>query len=413
MLTKLKNNFSTLFREFPRAFWLVVGVSFVDGVGRTLLFPFFPLYITQRFNVGATQAGFVLGIFSVFALVGSFIGGALTDRIGRKKLILAGLVCSALTTLALGLVNELQWVYVVAAISGTFGELAGPAHQAMIADILPEDKRQEGFGVLRVVGNLTWIFGPSIGGLLAGVSFFYLFVSDAVVSCIVAVLFFIFIAETKPKASEAQANEDLLKTFAGYFKVLRDLPFVAFILASILMGMVYIQMYGALSIFLRDQHGINPQSYGLLMSSSGVTVILFQFWMTRVIKWRPPFLMMALGTLFYMVGFSLFGFVAAFWLFLSAIVIVTIGEMIVVPTASALAANFAPEAMRGRYMAVFSLVWAVPAAVGPALAGYILDNYNPNLLWFGGGLVCALAAAFFYYLHLRLGKRKKFAAAEA
>lgn len=405
------NHLRKIYNEFPRAFWPVVGVSFVDGIGRTLLFPFFALYVTQRFNVGATQAGLVLGVFAVFALVGSFLGGALTDRIGRKKLILAGLVLSAVTTLALGLVNRLELMYLVAAISGIFGEMAGPAHQAMIADILPEKQRQEGFGILRVVANLTWIVGPSIGGLLANWSFLYLFITDAVMSCIVAVLFSLYIAETKPKTGEAQKAESMRQTFAGYGKVARDLPFVAFILASILMGMVYIQMYNSLSIFLRDQHGIAPQGYGFLMTTSGITVILFQFWITRVIKLHPPFLLMALGTLFYVVGFGMFGFIGAYWLFLTAIVIVTVGEMIIVPTASTLAANFAPEEMRGRYMAAFSLVWMLPAAIGPAAAGYVLDNFNPNLLWTGGGALCALAALFFYALHLRLGKREKFAPA--
>lgn len=410
MRNRLSQRFGSFTREFPRAFWPVVAVSFIDGIGRTLLFPFFALYVTQRFNVGATQAGLVLGMFSVSGLLGSMVGGALTDRIGRKTLILVGLVCSALTTLGLGLVDEMRWLYVVALISGLFGELAGPAHQAMIADILPEKQRQEGFGILRVVNNLTWIIGPSIGGLLAGWSFFYLFVSDAIISCIVAVLFFLYIAESKPKPSEDQVQESLGKTFAGYGAVLRDLPFAAFILTSILLGMVYIQMYGTLSIFLRDQHGIDPQGFGVLMSTSGITVILFQLWVSRIIKLRPPFLMMTIGAVFYVIGFSLFGFVAAYWLFLGAIIVITIGEMVIVPTASALAANFAPEAMRGRYMAAFSLVWALPAALGPAAAGFVLDNYNPNLLWLGGGVLCAVAAAFYYYLHLRLGKQKKFAA---
>lgn len=413
MLAKYLERLRKVYNEFPKAFWPVVGVSFVDGIGRTLLFPFFALYITERFGVGATQAGLVLGAFSIFGLLGSVIGGALTDRMGRKKLILFGLIFSAITTLSLGLVDRFELLYVLAAVIGIFGDIAGPAHQAMIADILPEEQRQEGFGILRVVGNLTWLVGPTIGGFLAGRSFFYLFITDAVISCIVALLFFIYIPETKPAPSESQKSETIGQTFAGYFKVLKDAPFFAFILASVLMGTVYIQMYNSLSIFLRDQHSVGPQGYGFLMSTSAITVILFQFWTTRVIKVRPPFMMMAFGTLFYVIGFGMFGFVSAYWLFVSAIVIVTIGEMIVVPTSSALAANFAPEDMRGRYMAAFGLTWVLPAAVGPAAAGYILDNFDPNLLWIGGGALCALAAVFFYALHLRLGKREKFAPAPA
>lgn len=400
-----------IYNEFPRRFWAVVGVSFIDGVGRTLLFPFFALYITQKFNVGMTQAGLILGLFSIFGLIGGFVGGALTDRMGRKKLILFGLVTSAITTLALGMVNDFYLLIPIAAVIGIFADVAGPAHQAMIADILPEEKRQEGFGILRVVGNMTWIIGPTIGGILATRSFFSLFVTDAIMSCIVAVLFFFYIPETKPEPREGEKPETIAQTFKGYGTVLRDYAFVGFILASILMGVVYIQMYSSLSVYLRDQHGVNPQQWGYVLSTSAVTVILFQFWVSRTIKSRPPFLMMALGTIFYLIGFGMYGFVGAFWLFVFAMFVITIGEMIVVPTASALAANFAPEAMRGRYMAIFSLVWQVPAAVGPAAAGYILDNYDRNLLWYIGAVLCFIAAGAFYALHLRLGKRERFAPA--
>jgi MFS family permease len=138
-------------------------------------------------------------------------------------------------------------------------------------------------------------------------------------------------------------------------------------------------------------------------------VVLLQFFVSRRIKYRPPFLMMALGTAFYMVGFSMFGFVSMYGLFALAVVIITLGEMVVVPTAQALAANFAPEDMRGRYMAVFGLSWAIPQTMGPAAAGLILDHYNPNLIWYIGGVLCALSAAGYYSLHLRLAGEKRFA----
>jgi MFS family permease len=407
MLTRLQQ----IYREFPRQFWMVVFVSFIDRVGGTLLFPFFALYITQRFNVGMTQAGLVLGLFSIFGLFGNMIGGALTDRFGRRKLILFGLVFSALSTLTLGLVNTFQLLFPLAVVIGLLSDIAGPAHQAMIADILPEKQRQEGFGILRVVTNLAWIIGPTIGGFIANRNFFALFVIDATTSCLVAVLFYFLISESKPQAHPGQEHESMLATFKGYGAVLRDGQYMAFLAAGILMGLVYGQMYNSLSVFLRDVHGIQPQGYGLIMSSSAVTVILFQFWVTRKIKSRAPFLLMAAGTLFYMIGFSMFGFVSAFWLFVAAVVIITIGEMINMPTMSALAANFAPAEMRGRYMAFFSLMWALPSTIGPASAGLILDNFNPNLLWYIGGALCAVSALSFYALHVRLGRQTRFAPA--
>ncbi len=400
--------FRKTYHEFPRQFWIVVGVSFIDHIGSTLLFPFFALYITSRFGVGMTQAGLILGLFSISSLIGGMVGGGLTDRFGRRNLILFGLIFSAISTLTLGFVNEFAMLFPLAILIGLLSDIAGPAHQAMIADLLPEKQRQEGFGILRVVANMSWIIGPTIGGFVANRSYLALFITDAVVSIVVAGLFYLFIKETKPQPKEGEEEESLLTTFKGYWRVLRDGPFVAFISASILMGLVYIQMYNSLSVYLRDVHGISPQGYGFVLTTSAVTVILFQFMTTRIIKSKPPFLMMALGTLFYVVGFGMYGVVGAYALFVLAMIVITVGEMIVVPTASTLAANFAPEAMRGRYMAIFSFSWALPATIGPAAAGYILDNYDPNLLWYIGAGLCLVAAGWFYVLHLRMGGEDRF-----
>jgi MFS family permease len=283
----------------------------------------------------------------------------------------------------------------------------------MIGDILPEKQRQEGFGIMRVVGNMAWIIGPTIGGFVAGKSFLALFIIDAVISCFVAFLFYKLIAETKPEAHPDHKPESMVATFIGYGKVLRNGAFMAFLLAGMLMGIVYQQMYNSLSVYMRDSHGIDPQGYGFLLTASAIVVILFQFSMTRFTKKKPAFSMMALGTLFYMVGFSMFGFIGQYWMFIVAVVIITIGEMIVVPTSQTLALNFAPEEMRGRYMGIFGVTWMIPATIGPGLAGVILDNYNPNLLWYIGGVLCGISALAYFGLHLRLGKQERFRPAPA
>lgn len=404
-------SFRDLYHEFPSRFWIVVGVHFIDRIGGTLAFPFFALYITGEFNVGMTEAGILLGLLSLAGILGSVVGGGLTDRLGRRKLILFGLVASAVSALTFGAVNEFAWLFPVAALVGLFSEVGGPAHAAMIADILPKEQRQEGFGILRVVGNMSWLVGPTIGGFVARTSFFALFVIDAAISCCVALLFYLFMAETRPAPDERHAEEGFFETFRNYRIVLADKAFVAFLLAAVLMGMVYIQMYNSLSVYLRDTHGIQPQGYGVLLTSSAITVICFQFWTMRVIKKQPQFLLMAIGTVFYLVGFGMFGIVTAYWLFVLAVVIITVGEMIVVPTSQTLAAGFARTDMRGRYMAVFGLSFSAPAAIGPLAAGIVLDNYQPNLLWYLSVLLCAVSASGFYALHLKLGAEPRFASA--
>jgi MFS family permease len=395
MLHRLQSTY----HEYPSRFWILVGASFVDRVGGTILQPFFALYITHRFGVGMTEAGLLFSVFSVSGFAGNMLGGALTDRFGRKGMVLFGLVFSALSSLTMGFVASLSTFYVLAVAVGLLSDVAGPAHGAMVADILPEHQRAEGFGVLRVVGNLAWIIGPTIGGLLASRSFLLLFILDAACSLITAAIVFRKLPETRPEARRTAERESMASTFRGYFKVLSDGVFVSFILMAALMNLVYLQMYSTLSVYLRDVHAVPAQGYGYLMSANAVLVVLTQFWITRRIRRYPPMLMMAVGTALYMIGFGAYGFVAVYPAFLAAMLVITVGEMIVVPVSNALVARFAPAEMRGRYIAIAGLSWGIPSAVGPLAAGIILDNYNPNLVWYSAGGLAAVAAVGFLALH--------------
>ena len=406
MLSRLRK----IYAEFPRLFWIIVVTYFIDSLGSTLLFPFFALYITQKFGVGMTQAGILLGMSSLFGLIGSMIGGALTDKFGRRQLILFGLVFSALSSLLFGLASDVKILYILVVIVGLLSRIANPAHDAMMGDILSEEKRQEAFGITRVAYNYAWIFGTAIGGLIAARSFLALFIADAVLSLIVAIILYRYLPETKPRAHiEAKRSESFFTTVAGYRVVLRDLGYMAFTLAGMIVLLVYQQQYGALAVYLRDVHNISSKSYGIMLSVSGLEVVLFQIWISRTIRRFPPFLMMTLGALFFTIGFATIGFVQGFEFFLLAVVIATVGEMVMFPTNKALAINFSPAEMRGRYMAVYDLGWTIPATFGPAAAGLILDGYDPNLLWYLGGILCAVSALSFYALHLWLGRQARFA----
>jgi len=389
------------FQEFPLKFRILIITVIIDRLGGTILFPFFTLYVTRRFQVGMTEAGILIGLFAISGLVGSMVGGALTDRMGRRSIILFGLLFSALGSVVMGLQDNLSAFYALAVVVGFLGSIASPAHQAMVADMLPDEQRSEGFGVLRVAANLAWVVGPTIGGLLATRSYLLLFLADAVASTITGFIVYRLIPETRPapNTNHDANSESILATLAGYGTVARDKLFIAYLVVTMLMLLVYQQMYNTLAVYLRDVHGVPDRGYGLLLSLDALTVVLLQFWVTRRIKGRPAMLMMAFGTFLYLVGFTLFGFVASYALFVVAILIITFGEMIVMPVGAALAARFAPAALRGRYMAFQDLVHAIPSTIGPAAAGLILDNYNPNWVWYAAGIISALAVAGFLWLH--------------
>ena len=402
---------ATTYREYPDRFWVLAGARLIDNIGRTLIFPFFALYVTQKFSVGMTEAGVLIAVFSLSGFVGNMLGGGLTDRFGRRRMILFGLVVSALSSISMGLVNSLSAFFALAVFVGILSDIAGPAQAAMVADLLPERQRSEGFGLMRVAGNLAWIIGPTIGGFLATRSFLLLFILDAILSLITAVIVYRSIPETMPSQPESETPENLGRTFKGYIRVLADRGYLGFLAIVIIMNLVYVQLYSTFSVYLRDVHGIGPQGYGLLMTLNATLVVVAQFWTTRRVKDRPPMVMMALGSAFYAAGFTLFGLVSTYGLFIGGMMLVTIGEMIVMPVSQSLAAWFAPETMRGRYMAVFGLAWALPSAIGPWAAGLIMDNYNPHWVWLiGGGLSLVAVLGF---LTLFVTARNRLTASDA
>ena len=403
MLAKIKNTYN----EYPRTFWMLMIALFIDRVGGALIYPFLSLFITEKFGVGMTQVGQIFAIFAIFGVFGNIIGGAMTDKFGRKTMIIFGLVVSALTSLLMGFVNNFTAFYFLTAIVGLFSNAGGPAQQAMVADLLPEEQRTEGFGMMRVVANLAVVIGPAIGGLLASKSYLYLFIIDAVISTITAIFVFFLIPETKPETSEEHESQSLGKTLAGYATVLKDRLYIVYIIISMLLTMAYMQMNNTLPVFLRDVHGIAPQGYGYLLSMNAAMVVIFQFWVTRRISKKPPMLMMALGTLLVGVGLALYGFTNLYAVFIIAMIILTIGEMIWSPIGQALVARFAPEDMRGRYMALFGFAWIIPSAIGPMAAGIVMDNYNPNWVWYACGILSATAALGFIAMHLHAGHRLK------
>jgi len=395
LLQKIRN----IYNEYPRAFWTYNIIIFIDRLGGFMLYPFFALYLTQKFDIGMSTVGILFAIFSVSGFVGSALGGALTDRMGRRGVIIFSLVLSSLSALGMGFAPSLAVFTAVSVIVGTLSNIGGPAHEAVVADLLPPEKRAEGYGIIRVIFNLAVIIAPAIAGLLIARSYILLFIVDAVISLICAGIVLFALPETKPKAHANAKPETMKQTFAGYGRVFKDTPFVAFIGVTIMMSLVYMNMNTTLGVFLRDQHGLPEVGYGSLLSINAIIVVLFQFWIARRFEKYKPMLMMAAGSLLYAIGFTMYGFVSAYMLFVAAMVVITIGEMIVSPFQQALVASFAPEAMRGRYMAVSGLSWGIAFAVGPYFAGVILDGTNPNLLWAFCGFLGMLAAIGFAVLN--------------
>ena len=397
--------FKTQIFAFPKSFRILVVSTFIDRLGGSLIFPFLALYVTQKFNVGLTQVGLILGMWSVSSLIGSMIGGALADRFGRKAILIFGLLSSAFTGILMGFATDLRGFYILALVSGIFSDIGHPAQQAMVADLLVGNQRAEGFGVIRVVQNLASTIGPAIGGLLVGISYMLLFIIDALTSTITALIVLSSIPETKPVEIVEVKKESIMKTIIGYREVAKDRLFVAFIFVSIIIFTVYTQMYSTLSVYLNQVHSVPAQVFGYMMSMNAGIVVVFQFWVTKRLKKFQPMLMMVLASALYGIGFVMYGFVSTYALFFVAMAIITLGEMIHIPVAQTTAAFFAPEDMRGRYMAAYGLGWAMPSSIAPLLAGLVMDNYKPYWVWYIAGILAVIAVIGFGYLQFRVKDR--------
>lgn len=404
LVPKLLRRVRTTYEEYPVQFWVLLLGTFIDRLGAALVYPFLTLYLTRKFGIGMIELGMLFGAFSLANMAGGIFGGALTDRLGRKKTLIFGLVISASTSLLMGLAESYTVLLGSIVVAGLFANVGGPAQRAMVADLLPAEKRAQGFGLLRVVINLAVAIGPMIGGLLATWSYLSLFISDAVTSLITAGIVHRLLRETKPAARSSSEHENIFQTLRGYGAVASDLKSTAFAAVSSLVMMMALQMNTTLGIYLRDAHGVPDHRFGYILSLNASMVVLFQFHITRRIKVYRPFIMLMVGSALYGFGYGLYGVVSAYALFLLAMVIITIGEMVVTPISQALVAKMAPEDMRGRYMAAYGSSWVLAGAVGPLLAGVIMDYADPRWVWYGAGLVGLASAAGFALLHRWIGE---------
>ena len=375
-----------------------MGALFIDRIGGALIFPFLSLYVTAKFGVGMTEVGSMFAVHSLSSFFGNMFGGALADKYGRKTMLIIGLIISAGISLGMGFIQTWELFYLLAFLTGFVANIGSPAAHAMVADILPPEKRPDGFGIWRVAVNLAVTIGPALGGLMAGYSYMLLFITDFTVSCITAGIVLFAIPETKPQAKTQKIEPNILKTIGGYSRVLKDKLFMWLLLLATFTAIVYMQMNTTLSVYLNSEHNISPQQFGYILSLNAAMVVLMQFPISARVKVFPSLMVMAAGNLFYAVGFGMYGFVNVYLMFMLAMVIITIGEMVIIPVAQAYVGNAAPEDMRGRYSGVMGFSWMIPWMIGPLLAGLIMDNGDPNWVWYGSAILGMIAALGFLWL---------------
>lgn len=396
MLTRLRRDYG----DFPAQFWLMFFGMMFSTIGTTMIWPFLMIYASETLSLPLVAVTSLMTINAATGLVSSILAGPVIDRLGRKGVMVVGLLGAGLSYLFLSQAASYAAFAIILGASGVFSPLYHVGTDAMLADLFPMNKRADAYALIRMARNVGVAAGPAIGGFVLSRSYSYGMYGAAAGLSIYGVLLLLFARETLPK-EDATEKMSLLKQLRGYWAALQDRPFMGLVGAFTLIQMTAALVWVLLSVYLKTQFGISEQLYGWLPTTNALMVVFFQVLVTRWTKKFPAVQVMAWGAVFYILAPLLIAVSNGFWGFWLGMVTMTVGELVVVPRASAYAANLAPVDKRGRYMSLYGLTWNVAAGISPVMGGLISDQLGPRAPWLGGALIGVLAVLAFRRLNQR------------
>ncbi|WP_344320574.1 MFS transporter [Streptomyces macrosporus] len=385
----------------PRTFWWLWTSTLVNRLG-SFVATFLAMYLTVERGYSATYAGLVAALHGLGGVVSSVGAGVLTDRLGRRPTLMLAQVGTAASVALLGFVEHPVAIAAVAFAVGMTSNGSRPAVQAMIADIVRPEDRVRAYSLNYWAINLGFAVSASAAGLIAEHGYLLLFLGEAAMTLVCAVLVFVRLPESRPERTEESAAEDEERVSMG--TVLRDGPFMAMVALSFLISTVFMQAYVALPVDMAGK-GLSSSDYGLAIAVNGVLIVALQIPVTRFIEHRDPGRLLVVSSLLAGGGFGLTAFAGSVGAYALTICVWTLGEMVNAPTQTGLVARLAPAHGRGRYQGMYTLSWSVAALVAPLAGGAVLDHWGSGTLW---GLTAAVGAvtAAGYALLLRTAARK-------
>jgi MFS family permease len=399
LLTKIQQ----YLRNYPSQFWLLFWGTLVSFIGMSMIWPFMVIYLGAELGLSLTIITTLTSISAVMSLLSSFIAGSIADRIGRKWTMVVSLGVTGLSLVLMIFAHSYGQFAILMALRGAFRPLYRVGSDAMVADLVPPKKRDDAYALTRLSKNVGVAVGPAMGGLMIATSYKITFLAAASTSILFALLIALFTVETLPDAAR-EIQEKLITTLKTYLTIFQDRVFSSFIFGFTLRQIAGSILWVLLGAYAIDNYGLSENLYGLIPTANAVMVVLLQLYVTRRTSRYRPLAVMAIGTLFYGLGVGSIAFATGFWGFLASMLIVTIGELIVIPTASTYTANRAPETMRGRYMSMLALTMGAGSMVGPLLGGFLNDTFSPSAIWYGGGAAGFLGAMIFFILANRTTK---------
>lgn len=390
-------SFHRMRQEYPSQFWLMAFGMLISTLGSSMIWPFLMIYVSETLAVSLAVVTSLMTINSITSLLFSFIGGPVIDRLGRKWVMVISLAGNGACYLLMSMADTMPAFVVLMALRGVFNPLYQVGSDAMMADMLSPEKRSDGYSLLRMSNNLGIALGPAIGGFIASASYtlaFYLAASGLIAY---SLLLAFRARETLPVTTDTLKIKE---RFGGYGQIFKDKPFIQFNLTFTLTTITASMIWVLLAVYAKQNFGVPESLYGFIPATNAIMVVTLQMFVTRRTKIRKPIQMIALGAFFYGLAAIMIGFGTGFWTFWLAMVVMTTGELIMVPTATTFSANLAPEDKRGRYMSIHGMTWGVASGIGPLMGGILSDTISPHAPWFAAG-AAGFISIFFYFLLMR------------
>jgi MFS family permease len=389
--------FRTTLADYPAQFWLMASGLILSSAGSSMIWPFLMIYASEKLNLSLSTVSTLITINAGTGLLTSFIAGAVADRLGRKPVMVISLAVNGLGYLFMSQAHTYGGFALLMVVMGASNPLYQVGADAMLADIIEPERRTNAYAIIRMVNNAGIAIGPAVGGFLASRSYTYAFLGAASGMLIYSLLLFFRARETLSR-SYAVERQTVLESLAGYERVFRDRPYITF---ALLVGAGLVapsMLWSLMAVYTKQNFSLPESLFGWLPTTNALMCVFVQIFVTRVSRRFRPLPVIVIGMLTYALGVGSVALMKNFWGFWASMVMMTFGELILIPTVSKYIADLAPVDMRGRYMSFYWFAWGIARASAPLIGGFLNDNISPRSIWIGGltiGLASTIGSTIF------------------
>ena len=401
------------YQNVPSKVFIIFFARMVNSAGHFVM-PFMTFFLSDKLGFTAQRTGFYMMLAALAYIPGSFIGGKLSDHLGRKTIYVLFQSLAALSFIPCAFINNspiLPWLLI---LSNVFGGAASPANGAMVADLTNSSNRKESYSLLYLGHNLGFAIGPMVAGLLYNNYLSWIFIGDALTTFLSILLVILYIPETIPDQEMNLSNEAMeineKGESGGLLSAMIKRPILMmFLFCIMLLSFAYVQHMFTLPLQMKQIFGIaqGTKYYGFLMTINALTVVIFTAIITHFTLKLKPIFCVGLGGLFYAVGFGMLAITSTLYLFIFSAFIWTLGEILIATNAMAYVANNTPITHRGRFNAIVPIIAEAGHALGPFLTGLYLMRHQTSSVWIFAFFGCALVAISLFALNVKDSKKIK------